>query len=160
MLNEIAGIPAHPLLIHAAVVFLPLLAVASIAYAFVPKVRGRIGWAVFLLAIVAPLSAWLATASGERLQNRLVAANFPPEILDKVSQHQGYGDRAWWFGLALGVVTLVLIFMTSGSRRVPHVPTWVNLALGVVVAALAVGTTIYVVLAGDSGAHAVWENAV
>jgi len=160
VLNEILGIPAHPLLIHAAVVFLPLLALAAVIYAVVPKLRNRIGWVTFLLAIAGPISALLAKLSGERLRDRLIAANFPPEILDKVNTHMDYGDRTWWFSLALGIVTLALIFTTSGNRHAPKVPTWVNLALSVVVIALAVGTAIYVFLTGDSGAHAVWENAV
>ena len=36
MFEEFAGIPAHPLLVHAAVVFVPLLALAAVAYAFLP----------------------------------------------------------------------------------------------------------------------------
>jgi uncharacterized membrane protein len=158
--NQILGIPAHPLIIHAAVVFIPLLCVAAVVYALVPKVRGKIGWATLALAVVAPLAAFFATQSGEDLQARLVAAGFQQELLDKVDQHQSYGDRTWWFTLALGIVTLVMLFITSGSRRVPHLPVWVNLAFSVVIIALAVATGIYVFLTGDSGAHAVWEGAV
>ncbi|MEV4618142.1 DUF2231 domain-containing protein [Asanoa sp. NPDC049573] len=160
MLNQILGIPAHPLIIHAAVVFIPLLCLAAVVYALVPKVRGQIGWATLALAVIAPLAAWFAMESGEDLRDRLVAAGFSAEILDKVNQHQSYGDRTWWFTLALGVVTLVMLFITSGSRRVPHVPVWTNLAFSIVIIALAVATAIYVFLTGDSGAHAVWEGAV
>ena len=160
MLNNVLGIPAHPLIIHAAVVFIPLLCLGAVVYALVPRVRGKIGWAVVALAVVSPIAAWFAKASGENLRDRLIAANFGPEILDKVNQHQGYGERTWWFSLALGVVTLVLVFITSGNRRAPHLPVWVNLAFSVVVIALAVATAIYVFLTGDSGSHAVWEGAV
>jgi hypothetical protein len=160
VLNNILGIPAHPLIVHAAVVFIPLLCLGSVVYVLVPRFRGRIGWAVFGLAVISPIVAWLATASGDHLRDRLVAAGFSQEILDKVNQHQSYGDRTWWFTLALGVVTLVMLFITSGSRRAPHLPIWVTLAVSVVVIALAVATAIYVFLTGDSGAHAVWEGAV
>ncbi|GIF70609.1 DUF2231 domain-containing protein [Asanoa siamensis] len=160
MLNNILGIPAHPLIIHAAVVFIPLLCLGAVVYAVVPRFRGKIGWAVLALAVISPIAAWFAKASGENLRDRLVAAGFSPEILDKVNQHQSYGDRTWWFTLALGVVTLVMLFVNSGNRRAPHVPVWVNLAMAVVVIALAVATAIYVFLTGDSGAHAVWEGAV
>ncbi|MEV4538892.1 DUF2231 domain-containing protein [Asanoa sp. NPDC049518] len=161
MLNNILGIPAHPLIIHVAVVFIPLLCLGAVVYAVVPRVRGKIGWAVGALAVISPIAAWFAMESGENLRDRLVAAGFSQEILDKVNQHQSYGDRTWWFTLALGVVTLVLLFVTSGSRRAPHhLPIGVTLAISVVVIALAVATAIYVFLTGDSGAHAVWEGAV
>jgi len=160
VLNNILGIPAHPLIIHVAVVFIPLLCLGAVVYAVVPRVRGKIGWAVTALAVISPIAAWFAKASGENLRDRLVAAGFSPEILDKVNQHQSYGDRTWWFTLALGVVTLAMVFITSGNRRAPHLPMGVNLAVSVVVIALAVATAIYVFLTGDSGAHAVWEGAV
>ncbi|HEX2356851.1 MAG TPA: hypothetical protein VHI50_10380, partial [Micromonosporaceae bacterium] len=67
MFEEILGVPAHPLLVHAAVVFVPLLIAAALAYALVPALRGRVGWAVALLAVAAPLAAWFATLSGNRL---------------------------------------------------------------------------------------------
>ena len=160
MLNNFLGIPAHPLIIHAAVVFIPLLCLGSVVYALVPRYRGKIGWAVLALAVISPIAAWFAKASGENLRDRLVAAGFSQEILDKVNQHQSYGDRTWWFTLALGVVTLLMLFITSGSRRAPHFPVGVMLAVSVVVIALAVATAIYLFLTGDSGAHAVWEGAV
>ncbi|MDG4822690.1 hypothetical protein O7635_12600 [Asanoa sp. WMMD1127] len=160
MLNNILGIPAHPLIVHAAVVFIPLLCLGAVVYAVVPRFRGKIGWAVTALAVISPIAAWFAKASGENLEDRLVAAGFSGEILDKVNQHQTYGDRAWWFTLALGVVTLVMVFITSGNRRAPHVPVGVHLGISVIVIALAVATAIYVFLTGDSGAHAVWEGAV
>jgi hypothetical protein len=53
-----------------------------------------------------------------------------------------------------------MLFVTSGNKRAPHLPMGVNWAIIVVVIALAVTTSIYVFLAGDSGAHAVWEGAV
>ncbi|GAA1884318.1 DUF2231 domain-containing protein [Asanoa iriomotensis] len=160
MLNNILGIPAHPLIIHAAVIFIPLLCLGAIVYAVVPRFRGKIGWAVLALAVIAPIAAWLATESGENLRERLIAAGFSQDIIDKVNQHQSYGDKTWWFTLALGVVTLVMLFITNGVRPVPQPPIWVTLAVSVVVIALAVVTAIYVFLTGDSGAHAVWEGAV
>ena len=50
MFEEFQGIPAHPLLLHAAVVFVPLLALATIAYAFVPFVRPHTRVVLGLLA--------------------------------------------------------------------------------------------------------------
>ncbi len=43
MFNQILGLPAHPLLIHAAVVFVPLQIVAAIVYGLARLVIHLIG---------------------------------------------------------------------------------------------------------------------
>ncbi|MEJ3743199.1 DUF2231 domain-containing protein [Actinomycetes bacterium KLBMP 9797] len=153
MFDEIMGLPAHPLLVHAAVVFVPLLAVVAVVYAFVPKVRGRIGWAAVLLAIAAPGAAFVAKLSGEQLEERLIAANYGPEILAQINDHQGYGDLTVYFSGGLGLATLLLVLATSGRAR--RAPGWVGWALGVVVLVLAGVTGYFVYQTGDSGANAV-----
>jgi len=40
--EQLLGLPAHPLLLHATVVFVPLLALGTIAYAVVPRLRRRV----------------------------------------------------------------------------------------------------------------------
>ena len=72
MFEEVFGIPAHPLLVHAAVVFVPLQILAAFAYALVPFVRHYIAWLVAGLAALAPATALLAQESGEAFQERLV----------------------------------------------------------------------------------------
>lgn len=156
MFDEVMGLPAHPLLVHAAVVFVPLLAVAGVVYAFVPKFRGRIGWAAVLLAIAAPASAYVAKLSGEELEKRLVAANYGPEILAQVNDHQGYGDLTVYFSAGLGLATLLLVLATS--RRARRTPGWVGWLLGVAVLVLAGFTGYFVFKTGDSGASAVWSG--
>jgi uncharacterized membrane protein len=156
MFEEIAGLPAHPLLVHAAVVFIPLLAVVGVVYALVPKVRARIGWAAVLLAVGAPLAALVARQSGQELEKRLVAANYGQEILAQVDDHQGYGDLTLWFSLGLGAATLLLVFATSSRAR--RAPSWLAWALSAVVIVLAGFTGYYVYKTGDTGANAVWSG--
>jgi uncharacterized membrane protein len=158
--DEITGLPVHALVVHGAVVFLPLLALGSIVYAVAPKLRPRIGWAVVLLAIAAPIGAFVARQSGEALERRLTAAGYGPEILDQVNTHQSYGNLTFWFTLALGVATLVLAALASDDPRMPEAPAWLTTVTSVVVIALAVVVGIYVFLTGDSGARAVWEGVV
>lgn len=160
MFDEITGLPVHALVVHGAVVFLPLLALGSIVYAVAPRLRPRIGWAVVLLAIAAPIGAFVARQSGEALERRLTAAGYGPEILDQVNTHQSYGNLTFWFTLALGVATLVLAALASDDPRMPEAPPWLTTVTSVVVIALAVVVGIYVFLTGDSGARAVWEGVV
>jgi uncharacterized membrane protein len=160
--DEIMGLPMHPLVVHVAVVFIPLLALTAAAYALVPRLRARVGWVATLLAIAGPLGAFVARESGQELEQRLVAANYGQEILDKVNDHQGYGDLTFWFSLGLGAGTLLLVFLTNGlttgQATMGGVPVWLTWVLGAAVIVLAGVTGVYVFLAGDSGADAVWSG--
>jgi uncharacterized membrane protein len=157
--NEIMGVPTHPLLVHAAVVFVPLLCLLSVVYALVPapRVRGAVGWAAGLLSIGAPLAAWFATLSGTELEKRLVAQNFGQEILNQVKVHRDFGNRTWWFSMGLGGVTLLLILVSSArSRRSRGLPALVSVIFALAILALAGITAYYVFKTGDTGAKAVW----
>ena len=65
MFEEFRGIPLHPLLVHAAVVFVPLFVASVIGYALVPRLRAFLGWLTAALAVVvaASTSAWIASSS-------------------------------------------------------------------------------------------------
>jgi hypothetical protein len=169
------GVPLHPLLVHAAVVFVPLLAAVSIVYAVLPFVRPYTQWAVALLAVSAPGAALLAKLSGDAFRRRLVARNLvAPEILAKVTQHSEFGNMTLWTTIGLGVVSLVLLVVVRPRRRVrtatyaggdsptPAVRTGPPAAVTIVLALLTVAGALlslyYVVRTGDSGAKMVWSG--
>ena len=64
MFDQFNGLPVHALVLHAAVVFIPLLALGAVVYAVVPRWRSRTGWAALLLALVAPVCAFVTRESG------------------------------------------------------------------------------------------------
>ena len=112
MFDQINGLPVHALVIHAAVVFVPLLAVGAIVYALVPRWRPRLGWAVGLLAIISPLTTFVAQESGEKLYDRLIAQGLKGRGAEILADHMEFGETTFWFSLALGVVSLVLVAVT------------------------------------------------
>ena len=63
----IHGLPVHALVLHVAVVFVPLLALGAIVYAVVPGWRPRIGWAVAILAVIALLAATVPAMRASRI---------------------------------------------------------------------------------------------
>ncbi|MEV4656921.1 DUF2231 domain-containing protein [Micromonospora sp. NPDC049301] len=163
MFEEFMGIPAHPLVLHAAVVFVPLLALLAVAYALVAPVRPHTRWVLALLAVGAPVSALLAKLSGDAFFERMRSANrVTPEFLPKLEAHQEFGDITLWVTIGLAVVTLALVWFvpprtaeagaTGGSGRALTLSLQV---LSVVAAGVAV---YYVVRTGDSGAKAVWTG--
>ena len=72
MFDQINGLPVHALVLHAAVIFVPLLALGAIVYALVAPWRSKIGWAVLLLGIVATISTFaMAKSDGLKLALRV-----------------------------------------------------------------------------------------
>lgn len=160
MFREFMGLPVHPLLIHAVVVFVPLLALVSVAYVVLPRFRTRLDWVAVALGVATPVSAFFAKLSGEELKEVLVARNYPPEGIAKIEEHQGYGDLTLWWSLGLGVVTVVLVVLTGWRGQARSTPGWLRLVLSLAVVVLAVVSVYYVYLTGDTGAKTVWEGIV
>jgi uncharacterized membrane protein len=160
--EEILGIPAHPLLVHAAVVFVPLAAAAAIAYALVPYVRRHTAWLVVALAIVAPVTAWVTKMSGDAFRARLIRHGTTSQVLlDKISVHMGFGQKTEYWSLGLGVLMLLLVFLPTLRANAPAGPL-TNMVTKVVLMVLTVGvagaTGYYVFRTGDTGAHIVWSG--
>ena len=154
MFDQIGGLPVHVLVIHFAVVFVPLLALGAIVYAVVPRWRPRIGWAVFALAIIGPICTFVARQSGQMLYNRLIARGLKGRGKEILASHMSFGSRTFWFTLALGIVTLIMVILTL--RKSGSLPRVAEIGLSVIMVALAVISGYYVFRTGDSGAHAVW----
>ena len=155
MFDQIGGLPVHALVVHATVVFVPLLVVGAIVYGVVPALRARIGWAVLLVSIIAPICALVAKESGEKLYDRTLTPNSSASFRNLLNTHMHYGTVTAYLSLALGVLTLIMTIVTlrRPDKRLPRIP---DIAAAVVLVVLAVISGYYVYKTGDSGAHAVW----
>lgn len=172
MLDEILGLPAHPLVIHAAVVLIPLLAVVAVGYAVLPSWRTRLGWAVVLLAVAAPLSAIVSRATGLALVDNLFGGEYPEGVLgQRVEEHANLSLPLLGSTVALGVVSLLLVWFarraggaagdSGAGHRATAVKTsagntTVTMVLSVVTIVLALAALYFVLRTGHSGALAVW----
>ncbi|MDG4807755.1 hypothetical protein O7634_13440 [Micromonospora sp. WMMD1120] len=160
MFEEILGLPVHALVVHAVVVFVPLLAVLAVAYVGLPRWRRRLDWALGLLALAAPVTAYVAVKSGEALTDALVARGFQGPILDQIFEHSRYGDILFRIVVPLGIAAILLLVATSDHPRLPPLPALVTPVLAVAVVALSIAALSYVYLTGHSGATAVWGNTL
>jgi uncharacterized membrane protein len=116
--------------------------------------RPRIGWAVAILAVITPITCFVTRESGEKLYDRLVGNGMKGKPLDELNQHMNFGTHTFWWVLGLGIVTLVMLVLTWGSRRLPMIA---SAAGSVVMVVLAVISGYYVYRTGDSGATVVWN---
>ncbi|MBZ5740599.1 DUF2231 domain-containing protein [Nocardioides mangrovi] len=141
---EINGLPLHPLVVHAAVVFGPLAALAALAY-LVPSWRERVRWPMVGLAVVATLAIVAAYLTGDNfLENK-------PELRSSplVEKHEDLAGQLLWITIAFGVIALATGFLARrGALRV---------VLDVLLAVSAVLVLVWVVRTGDAGAQSVWS---
>ena len=151
LLDTIGGIPLHPLIVHAAVVILPLGALGLVAIILVPRWRATFGWLVMGALAAGTLSAFAAVNSGEALADRV-----------------GEPERHAELGETLQVVAAILFLAAAAwfwlQRRSSAPATVLGGPLQAVAAiatlALAAGTLVLTVLVGHSGAESVWGSTV
>jgi hypothetical protein len=158
--EEFAGIPAHPLLVHAAVVFVPLLAVLAIAYAFVPIVRPHTRWVLALLALGTPVTTLLAKLSGDAFYARLDANDrISDEYYPKLDNHQDLGNTTLVASIVLALLALALVYLVKPtSSAAAGAGGILTIVVKVLLVAAAAVSVYYVVMTGDTGAKAVWTG--
>lgn len=146
MFDEILGLPAHPLIIHAAVVLVPLLALMGVVYAVLPRFQPLTGWAVVALAVLAPVAVFAAKQSGEAL-NAARFASVQGDLAGKIAAHSSYANPLLLSTLGLSASALATVFVPKGT---------IKIVFSVATVVLAAVAGYFVFRAGDSGAQAVW----
>jgi uncharacterized membrane protein len=159
--DELFGLPAHPLVVHAAVVLVPLAAVGVGVIAFWPAARARLGVAVVVVAALGTVFAYLAVESGGYLEDRVGET-------EQVEEHAELGDSGLASALAvlLGAVAVTGFGVyerrqstpdgdgTPSNRRVRSL----RAGVGVVAVVLVSLGTVQIARIGHSGATATWGN--
>lgn len=148
---QIGGLPLHPLLVHAAVVLVPLAVAAVVLAQFWPAARRRLGAVTPLAAIAVAVVVPLTLLAG--LQLKEVVGPLP-----RVLRHEGYGRALLPWTLALAALAVVQWWWFRVERTPDRRAVRIVLAVATVV--IGAGTIVAVVLAGDSGARAVWEGVL
>jgi uncharacterized membrane protein len=154
---EIAGLPLHPLVVHASVVLVPLAVVTVIAFAVGRRHRWATRWPACGLTVAALLATWVAKLSGESL------AETRPELEQLVRDHAERADQLAVVVTLFAVATAAGVWtlggpstLLSGRGAVSSRSPVLEKTLPVVLVLLGVAVLVWVVLVGDSGARAVW----
>lgn len=161
-IEELFGLPAHPLVVHAVVVLVPLAAFGTVLAVCWRGARGALLWATCALALLAAVLTPLATGSGEELEREV-------EETELVEDHAATGDRMIPLAAGLFAGSAALLGTEeyrkrrprhddSGAARTAPVPPWVVAAVSVLAVVTALAATAQVVIAGHSGAKATWSD--
>jgi hypothetical protein len=116
---KITGLPLHPLVVHAAVVFTPLASLAALAYVFVARYRDLLRWPTLVLAVVAAGAIWAAYLTGNNFFDSDHFKNFSGELLDRIEKHESYARTLRWIATGFGIVTVAAAYLhdRQGTRR-------------------------------------------
>jgi hypothetical protein len=154
---EFAGLPFHFIVLHAAVVFGPLTAMAAIAFAFLPRWRYLTRWPTAVLTLTTFVSVWLSRVSGQSY----LSSN--PGLADLVRTHQERGELLSWLTTLFAVVMALAVWGLGGSSGFRSGvgaqrsrSAALDKALPVAVGITAVLMLVWVILTGDAGARAAW----
>jgi len=158
-IKTLLGLPAHPLIVHFAVVLVPLAAIGTVMIAVWPRARrGVFGWAVALVSIGAFGVVGLAQKTGGALANHV-----QPTPLTR--EHVAMGDAVLpWAFVIMGVACTVMALHWYRGRLSSvdgPTPSWarpLSIALAVVSVLAALGGTVQVYRVGHSGAKATWHG--
>ena len=157
-LNEILGLPAHPLLVHAAVVLIPLGAVTMLV-ALWPKVRRSMLIATAVLAVSGATFVLAAANTGGSLEESKEGGT----NRELVRSHAEAGEKAQapavlFAGVAVLSLGAELLKDRNKTFKGKSMPKWAPAALlaGTIITG---GVSAYTVFdAGHTGAKSVWDG--
>lgn len=149
LFDLVLGLPLHPLVVHAAVVLLPLAAIGLIGIVLIPRARKPLGWLVMCGLVVGVGSSLLAKESGEALAARV---GLP-------SDHAYWGDLLPYAALGLAVIGGIWFWMQRVSAK-RKARSWLVRLVGAFAIVAAIATCALTVVVGHTGAIAVWEGKI
>jgi hypothetical protein len=141
----IAGLPLHPLLVHSAVVLVPLVAIGALVMSYLPSFSRRHGKLILILALVAQVSVFLAKMSGEAFS----------EILKKdVEKHAELGEIAPFVTIPMVALIYLRWRMDRAGSSIGNVAIRRLTSVALVIASVV--SLVMIFLVGHSGASSVW----
>jgi uncharacterized membrane protein len=142
LLYSISGLPVHALVVHFAVVVLPVSSFALISIIYMPKLKNKYSFITTLGVVIGSAAVLIAKQSGEALA----------ENIGLPVKHADWGSLLTYVAFILMVLTLAWYRSSKGRRSRVVTP----LGHTTVLASIAVlGLTF---LTGHTGAQAVWEG--
>jgi cytochrome b involved in lipid metabolism len=150
LFDAIAGLPMHPLVVHFAVVLLPLAALALIVLVAVPKWADTYGWLTLAGLAVGAAASFVAKESGEALAARV----------GDPGSHASWGDLLPWLAVALLILAGVWFLLHRRARQNASGRSAAATAVGLLAAVMALVVTGVTVVVGHTGAQAAWAGTI
>jgi len=146
----ITGLPIHPLINHGVVVLVPLAAVGALLVILIPKLRANYSPLVLATVLLATVSAFIATQSGEALSERVGLPN----------AHATQGERLSYVVLAFAILFTIWFALERSDRIKEVLANLFKRVLKVVIPITAISSLALTILVGHSGAEATWKDRI
>jgi uncharacterized membrane protein len=177
-MTTINGLPAHALLVHVVVMFIPLAAILLVVTAFWPQARRRLSVFTAIVAGIALISVPLTTQAGQWLEHHVTPSSL-------VRAHTRLGDTMLPWAIGLFVLAAAVAVRETlrphdrtttrahtdhpGATHAPVTGTQttrgdgidgrpVTVVIAVLALVVAAGSILTVYQIGDSGARAAWTG--
>lgn len=148
--DSIAGLPVHPLVVHFAVVLLPLAALALILLVAVPRWADRFGGVTLATLAAGTVAAFVAKQSGEALAERVGSPG----------THASWGDQLPLLAVGLLILTGAWYLLHRRDRKAGQSRSATTTIVGLLAAVLALVVTGVTVVVGHTGAQAAWGGVI
>lgn len=151
------SLPLHPLLVHGAVVFIPLAALVAAAFVLRADWRWLLRWPTIVVNALALVTLFVTRMTGDQLAH---ATDDHKDLIEKHDQMAGLLTicsapmmllalfAAWSFASATP--------LPSGAGRHEGRMTGLATATKWLIVVLAIATLVFTVLTGHTGAQAAW----
>ena len=149
-MDLITGLPIHPLINHGVAVLVPLAAIGALLVIFIPKLRLNYSPLVLVTVLLATVSAFIATQSGEALSERVGLPN----------AHATQGERLSYVVLAFAILFSTWFALEKSERTRERVANLGKRVLKVVIPITAISSFVLTILVGHSGAQATWKDRI
>jgi hypothetical protein len=160
MFDKIGNLPLHPLVIHAAVVGIPLASLLAFLFAF-PKTRSWARWPLAIVVVGATAVTYVARQSGLAFQAALGIKPGNP-VGNLILKHYQLANQLLYIMIVFTVIGLLNVFLVSretadDETEAPKQSALVRVVLPILLVVVAAVAFVWVVRVGDLGAHAVWN---
>lgn len=150
------GLPMHPLLVHLAVVLVPLSSLLLVLHVSWPAARRRLGWVTPAVALAALIAIILTKEAGEALERQ----SSETQILET---HTRLGGQMlpWVVGITIVSMLVWGWFAFAVPRlkpaRLPRAVALVVLLIGAI--GIVIPANVLLFQVGETGAKSVWGDA-
>ncbi len=152
--DTIFGLPLHPLVVHVAVVLVPLAAVALIVLGWRTDWRHQYALPIAILALAGAGAAIVASSTGETMEGTIRQA---AGVRVGFGDHPEQGDAARLFAFLFAMAASGLWVLETWRERF-KLPEWTPVATYAASSVLGVIAIATMVVAGHSGAALVWKD--
>lgn len=157
MFTEFAGLPTHPLIVHSAVVLVPVAAILLLVVSLNSSLRAKLGGFPAALSVIALIATILTRSTGEAM---LELIGLSEENPGPVTDHATFANylAIAMIVMAVGHVAWWAVDSVKFGPRLENQSSWLK-PIAIALAILgAVGALIFVVLTGHEGAALTWQD--